>query len=87
MRFGEEYVIMPYTYVLPGELDELKAYLDADDNNHVIVKPVGFIFYHCTHFLASKCSWRWYSGYKKDEGHSDSEHCHSSTVGSVLYNV
>lgn len=35
---------MPYTYVLPGELDELKAYLDADDNNHVIVKPVGFYF-------------------------------------------
>lgn len=40
-RFGEEeYNIIPTTYILPDEREELLEYIRADPKNHVIMKPV-----------------------------------------------
>ncbi|PAV63501.1 hypothetical protein WR25_07675 [Diploscapter pachys] len=39
-RFGEEeYNIIPTTYILPDEREELLEYIRADPKNHVIMKP------------------------------------------------
>ncbi|CAD6185802.1 unnamed protein product [Caenorhabditis auriculariae] len=38
-RFGEEFDIMPFTYLLPDERDNLVNYLEEDANRHVILKP------------------------------------------------
>lgn len=38
-KWGSEFEIIPYTYVLPKDLQLLKNYLDEDPNNHIILKP------------------------------------------------
>ncbi|CAJ0931373.1 unnamed protein product, partial [Mesorhabditis belari] len=37
--WGDEFKVMPYTYVLPKDAKELRDYLESDPNHHVIVKP------------------------------------------------
>ncbi|PIC38692.1 hypothetical protein B9Z55_010615 [Caenorhabditis nigoni] len=38
-HFGEEFEIMPFTYILPTDRQELLKYLETDVNRHVIIKP------------------------------------------------
>lgn len=39
-RFEGEFDIMPFTYILPTDRQELLKYLETDASRHVIVKPV-----------------------------------------------
>ncbi|CAI5444719.1 unnamed protein product [Caenorhabditis angaria] len=38
-RFGDEFDIMPFTYLLPNDRQELLDYLDEDPARHIIIKP------------------------------------------------
>ncbi|CAB3402748.1 unnamed protein product [Caenorhabditis bovis] len=38
-RFGPEFNIMPFTYILPQDREELLEYLDDEPHRHVIIKP------------------------------------------------
>ncbi|PIO53401.1 hypothetical protein TELCIR_25265, partial [Teladorsagia circumcincta] len=39
-RFGEKvYGIMPKTYLLPKDYEQMREYLAASPSNHVIIKP------------------------------------------------
>lgn len=45
-RFGStEYGIVPYTYILPREMESLEEYLEENPEAHVIIKPVRLLFH------------------------------------------
>lgn len=41
-RFGNEFDIMPKTFLMPDDWDDLVDYLNEEESNAVIIKPVGY---------------------------------------------
>jgi hypothetical protein len=48
---GDEFCIMPFTYILPRDSKKLRAYLTMQTIRHVILKPVPIFKHNSTQTL------------------------------------